>query len=408
MKKIILLLLLVSLTGCKNDDDQTETYTVTFAVPEVISKSEWREQIEIQVPKPIVNVGKIYAYSDYIFISEKDEGVHIVDNSDPTNPQVIAFINIPGNEDISIKNNYLYADSSIDLVVFDITDINNISQAGLLEDVFDTYQILNISNPFGYVDFNNYNPENHVIVGWTFEEREVEFDSEVSIFSDTAESSNDVGVGGSLARFQIVGDFLYTVGESELKTFNISSLTNPTFEGSYYAGWRIETMFHAEGFLFLGGQNGMFIHSIENPASPTYISEFNHWEGCDPVVVDGDYAYLTLRGGNDCGQELSVLEVIDVSNIYEPNLVAQHFLDSPYGLGFKENNLFVCDGDSGLKVYDKTNPLNLQMINSFEDFSAKDVIPLDDKLIMISENALHQYIYDEEDTIQLLSTLTLS
>lgn len=106
-------------------------------------------------------------------------------------------------------------------------------------------------------------------------------------------------------------------------------------------------MFHADGYLYLGGSNGMFINSIANPRSPELISQFVHWEGCDPVVVDGDYAYLTLRGGNACGQELSTLEVIDVSDKNNPTLAAQHPLDNPYGLGFRENKLFVCDGTSG-------------------------------------------------------------
>ncbi|MCA0132975.1 LVIVD repeat-containing protein [Winogradskyella alexanderae] len=408
MKKIIALLFFISFVSCKSDDN-VETVTATFAIPEVMSKTDWRSQIEVQVPKPIENVGKIYVYNDFIFIGEEDKGVHVFDNSNPTSPQIIAFLNIPGNEDIAIKNNFLFADSAIDLIVFGISNINGITQVALLEDVFDYYEQFDTPDPFAFTDYSDFNPEEEVIVGWTYEERELEQSFYDDIYTlGSGESANSVGVGGSLARFQIVEDYLYTVGEAELSTFNISNLSAPSFVTSYYAGWRIETMFHAEGYLYLGGDNGMFIHSVENPASPTFISEFTHWEGCDPVVVDGDYAFLTLRGGNECGQELSVLEVIDVSNKYNPTLVAQHSLDNPYGLGFKDNYLFVCDGNSGLKVYDKTNPLDLQMINAFEEINAKDVIPLEDKLLMIAEDALYQYEYNDEGAIQLLSTLILN
>ena len=221
-------------------------------------------------------------------------------------------------------------------------------------------------------------------------------------------STGDVGVGGSLARFQIVEDYLYTVGVNEMTVFDISNLSQPALVHTDYAGWNIETMFHADGYLYLGGSNGMYIHSIENPAFPQYVSEFTHWEGCDPVVVDSNYAYLTLRGGNDCGQEFSVLEVIDISNKFSPTLVNQHVLDNPYGLGFKGNSLFVCDGTSGVKVFDKTNPLNMQIVAAFPNVQAKDVIPLSDKLLMISDNALHQYEYDTENSIVLISTLLLN
>jgi len=404
MKKVVLILLSLFIWTC-NNDEKNETYTV--AIPETITKAEWRTKVEVQMPKPILDVGKIYAYGDYIFINEKLQGVHVIDNSNPSTPTAVSFIYIPGNEDISIKNNYLYADNAIDLVVFDISDITAITEVLRLEDVFYYYFEYAVPVDGFYVDYEDFNYEEDVIVGWTYEEREYEVDNSEHVTFDSG-LANSTGVGGSLARFQIVNDYLYTVGESELSVFNITNLSEPGLVETYYAGWGIETMFYADGYLYLGGTNGMFIHSLENPASPQYISDFNHWEGCDPVVVDGDYAYLTLRGGNECGQELSVLEVIDVSDKYNPMRVAQYFLDNPYGLGFKDNTLFVCDGESGLKVYDKSNPLELQRINEFNDVQAIDVIPLEDRLLMVSENALYQYEYVDESSIELLSTFMLN
>ncbi|WP_298760686.1 hypothetical protein [uncultured Psychroserpens sp.] len=405
MKKLAFLLVIILCWSCNNDDTQYET--VTIAVPQTMSKTAFRASVVVEAPKPILDVGKIYAYQNYIFINEKFKGVHVIDNSNPSSPQMAAFINIPGNEDISIKNNYLFADSAVDLAVFDISNLNAIVEIERLEDVFNAYDY-QIPNDVLYADYSNFNEETHVIVGWDLiEERRELIDDDIITF-DGAETFNDVGVGGSLARFQIVDDYLYTVEQFEMNVFNIANLAQPNLVHSYYAGWNIETMFHADGYLYLGGTNGMFIHSIENPAIPEFISEFIHWEGCDPVVVDGDYAYLTLRGGNACGLQESVLEVIDVSDKHNPTLVAQHILDNPYGLGFKNQNLFVCDGSSGLKVFDKTNPLDLQIVNTFANVQATDVIPLQDKLLMISDNALYQYEYDTENAIELISTFILN
>jgi hypothetical protein len=139
---------------------------------------------------------------------------------------------------------------------------------------------------------------------------------------------------------------------------------------------------------------------------PSYVSEFTHWEGCDPVVVDGDYAYLTLRGGNSCGQLESILEVIDIREKSNPTLAARYTLENPYGLGIRGNNLYVCDGSAGLKLFDKTIPDDLEFLKSFEDMNAKDVIPLEDKLILIAENVLYQYQYLEND-LDLLSVYSL-
>lgn len=411
MKQIIFIFAFVCLWSCQDDDNGYEIINV--AIPEMMSKTEFRNSVEIQSAKPIVEAGKIYAYDDYIFISDKDVGVHVIDNSKPKAPKTISYLKIPGNEDMSIKNNYLYADSATDLLVFDISDILNITFIERLEDVFSAYDY-QIPNEAEYADFNNFDFENQIVVGWKIvqERREIIRNSEL-VFNDAALSNSSsaeissVGVGGSLARFQIVQDYLYTVGSHEMSIFNISQLSAPVLETVQPSGWNIETMFYADDYLYLGGTNGMYIFSMENPASPSYVSQFTHWEGCDPVVVDGNYAYLTLRGGNACGQLESVLEVIDISDKANPTLAARHTLDNPYGLGFMNNSLFVCDGTSGLKVFDKTNPLELQQIQTFPNVHAKDVIPLNNSLLMIGDGVMYQYQYDDNG-LQLLSTYSLN
>ncbi|MGG5485621.1 LVIVD repeat-containing protein [Gaetbulibacter sp. PBL-D1] len=405
MKNLLCLLLVFVLWSCNDDDIQYET--VNVAIPQVMSKAEFRNSVEILPSQTIDEAGKIYVYQDYIFVNDEFKGVHIIDNSNPASPQQISSIKIPGNVDISIKDNYLFADSSIDLLVFDISNINNIQMVERLEDVFSYY---NYQIPVGtdVAEFGDYNPENDVIVGWELvqQQREVINDDAV-LETFNGGASGDVGTGGSLARFQIVDNYLYTVGVSEMSIFNIENLAQPNLVTTQYSGWNIETMFHADGYLYLGGSNGMYIYSLENAANPSYVSEFIHWEGCDPVVVDGDYAYLTLRGGNECGQQESVLEVIDISDKAYPTLVAAYFLDNPYGLGFKGNSLYVCDGTSGLKVYDKTDPIQLQLSQTFIDLQAKDVVPMDDVLIMIGDNIVYQYEYGE-GTLQQISVLDLN
>lgn len=81
-------------------------------------------------------------------------------------------------------------------------------------------------------------------------------------------------------------------------------------------------------------------------------------------------------------------------------------MDGPYGLGIKDEKLFVCDGESGLKVYDKTNVEDLVSLNHFKDIFTFDVIPLDNSLLMVGDEVLYQYEYLQDD-IKLMSTLQL-
>jgi hypothetical protein len=151
----------------------------------------------------------------------------------------------------------------------------------------------------------------------------------------------------------------------------------------------------------------MYIYDLSTPASPEFVSEFQHGTACDPVVVDGDYAYVTLRGGNNCGATESGLFIVDISNIANPVLAKSYGLDEPYGLGVKDEKLFVCDGSSGLRVYDKTDINDLRELNHFTDIITYDVIPLEDLLLMVGDGVLYQYEYSEND-IALVSTLELN
>jgi len=113
-------------SSCK--DTYTETRTYIANVPVYMSYDELRTSVAVTAPSAIETMGKIYIKDQYLFVNEKFEGIHIFDNSDPANPVNLSFIKIPGNVDLTIKGNYLYADSYIDLVVFDISNISNATE----------------------------------------------------------------------------------------------------------------------------------------------------------------------------------------------------------------------------------------------------------------------------------------
>lgn len=393
------------LMACEKDDVQQET--VQVAVPVTMTIADFRASVEITEPKEIEQSGKIYTYDKYIFINDLQKGVLVVDNS-TYNPVMKKYINIPANTDIAIKDDILFANSGRDLVTFDISDLDNIKFLERLEDVFEEYYP-QIPEDAETVDYSNFNYGNDIIVGYNIETRDVEAIENWwgrDTFNGALESVN-TGTGGSMARFNIGGDYLYTVGTSTLEVFDISEISNPVKVSTEYVGWQIETIFNKEGYLYLGSAVGMYIYGLEEPSSPEFMSSIQHVMGCDPVVVENDIAYVTIRGGNLCGQNENQLEVIDVSNKREPKLLEIYPMDGPYGLGVKGNRLFVCDGTSGLKIYDSTNPAELVLTDHFEDVNAYDVIPGESVLIMIGENKLRQYSYKTNE-ITLISSFNLN
>ncbi len=398
------------LVSCSNND---EFETVNVAKPEYMSLDALRSSVEITPPQNIVESGKIYAYNNLVLINDVDSGIHIIDNSDPENPNKIAFIKIIANKDMEVKGNYLYADSLMDLLVFDISNLENIIEVARLKDVFPGYVTIPVSENV-VIDYgeNGFNPEG-VIVGWTItqEQRRIEDQNYINggvVFNDMAmASAESTGQGGSLARFKIVADYLYAVDSHNINIFDINNLESPVELQDVNAGFDIETIFNKENLLFLGSMSGMYIYDISSPELPKFISEFQHGTACDPVVVDENYAYITLRAGNFCGAFESSLEIVDISDIYNLELVKSYAMDNPYGLGIKDNLLFICDGTSGLKVYNKTVIEDLELLNTFKNITAFDVIPMENNLLLIGDNTLYQYSYSNNG-VELLSEFQLN
>ena len=411
--KLFLILIAACFTFISCDNKDGEYITVKVATPEYMTLEALRSSVEITSPIPIVESGKIYVYNDMVLVNDVDKGIHIIDNSNPENPQKVACIKIKANKDMEIKGDYLYADSLMDLVVFDISDLNNIKEVTRLKDVFPAYVVLPFVEDM-VIDYGEQGPySDQIIVSWniTEERRRIEEVNDLNIrfMNDVAlaESNAAVGQGGSLARFKIVDDILYAVDSHNINLFDIQNLESPEVLGNVYAGFDIETIFNRNNHLFLGSMSGMYIYDISSPASPQFVSEFQHGTACDPVVVDDQYAYITLRAGNFCGAIDSSLLIVDISDLYNPELIKSYSMDNPYGLGIKEDLLFICDGTSGLKVYNKIDVEELEMIDHFKDINSYDVIPLDERLLMIGDNELFQYNYAESG-LDLISKFSLN
>ncbi|MDH5605204.1 MAG: hypothetical protein OEY51_14735, partial [Cyclobacteriaceae bacterium] len=220
-------------------------------------------------------------------------------------------------------------------------------------------------------------------------------------------AGNNPGIGGSLARFTVSGNFLYALDDTDMHSVDVSNPVQPVLETKKTIGWGIETIFPYGDKLFIGSQNGMFIYSLTNPASPELLSTFSHVMSCDPVVVEGDYAYVTLRTGNNCFRGVNQLDVIDIADASNPQLVMSYDMYNPGGLGVDNNLLFICDGTAGLKIYDATDKLSItsHKVAQYPDLKAIDVIPFNNILMVIAEDGFYQYDYSDIQNISLLSDI---
>ncbi|MCU0449573.1 MAG: hypothetical protein MUC97_06945 [Bernardetiaceae bacterium] len=231
-------------------------------------------------------------------------------------------------------------------------------------------------------------------------------------FSVAAERT--VGQGGSMARFAIVGNTLYTVDNTNLRVFNIGG-EQPLAAGTVPIGNNIETIFPMGQNLFVGSPTTMYVYNVTDPLRPVLLSSLPHVTGTpcfrDPVVVQGNYAYATLRAETrNCGNTVveSILSIMDISDLRAPRAVHRLSLTSPYGLGLRGNALFVCEGKNGLRVFDLSNPTAPAQRSYLPEVKSYDVIPLASALLLIGEDGFYQYDYSDLRNLRLLSKIPVT
>ena len=208
-----------------------------------------------------------------------------------------------------------------------------------------------------------------------------------------------------MARFAVVNGFLYCVGNTDMQLYDLSNAAKPVFSTRVNLGFGIETIFPYGNYLFIGSQTGMLIYNNVNPATPTYVSTFRHARVCDPVAVEGNTAYVTLRSGTECQGFSNQLDVVDISNVSSPYLVKSYAMTNPHGVGIDNNTLFICDAEMGLKIYDASNrsAIDQNKLIGFNNVYAYDIIPYDGLAILIGKDGLYQYDYTNKNDIKYLS-----
>lgn len=403
---LFLLLPLLYLTGCTTDQcEQVRVYRKY--IPIHFTVSDLRQPISSGAPQPLVEPGKLYVKDQFLFIVEVKKGIHVFDNSNPANPKAISFLTIPGNVDLAVRDNILYADSYLDLVALDISNPASINEVSRIETGFQNGRVGRTYWSFDTQSLKINDQREEIATERVKTDCEGTFNVLPYLFPiawfgryyedialsnsayNSAKSQNGnptaptTGVGGSMARFAITANQLYVVNNNSLQLFDISAPEKPVKGKVVNLNWNVETIFPYRNNLFIGTTTGMYIYDVGTPAEPRHLSAFSHVRSCDPVVVHENFAYVTLRGTSTCGVAgtQDVLEVINISNPAAPRLEKSYPLETPYGLGIDYPTLFVCQGAKGLSVFDASNPLDLKVRQTFPDVNAFDVIPLSKVLL---------------------------
>lgn len=403
----ILCFTVIAFWGCIKDK-VTKTYTIERPIYKPLT--EVLAAVNGNAAEPVRSAGKLYIKGTYIFLNEVDKGIHVIDNTNPSHPVQTAFLSIPGNRDMAVKGNILYADMYASLLAIDISDIHHVSIKKSISRFFMNRLFYNHGV---YID------SNRVLVDLIKKDTTITVEPNPQLYTlnscancsfyaqsnaNALQSGSSTGTAGSMAAMVLLNNYLYAItGTRQVDIVNISDAASPALSGTMNPGADLQTIYPFKDKLFLGSAIGMYIMDVSDPVHPKSAGQFSHVRACDPVVTDGTYAYVTLHTGTRCGGTFNELEVLNVQNVLNPTLVKIYPLSKPTGLCKDGDLLFVCDGSNGVKLYDASNVSDLKLLQQIKCNDPYDVIATNNHALVVTKEGLYQYDYSNPRQIKQLS-----
>lgn len=158
-------------SSCVDDfDDTAEPWrpgSGNVYIP-VYGDPETAHEITVEDAKPIENPAKIFTYNQYLIVNIRNEGFHVIDNTNPAIPRQLYFISVPGSQDVAIKDGYIYTDNYSDIVAFTIDENQNLEILKRLEGIMGSQDY----PPFRGVYFECVDPEKGIVIDWVVGEVE--------------------------------------------------------------------------------------------------------------------------------------------------------------------------------------------------------------------------------------------
>lgn len=392
--------------SCK---DSATSYTKKkLYIPIQVSYEALVNSCKIEGPKSLVAPGKIYAYKKLLLIAESKKGIHVIDNTTPSNPVHLSFIAMLGNTDIAVQNDILFADNGNDYVSIDISNPAAPTFVGRTTNVFTERKL----------------SDGNIIVGYEYRDTVIKSDYQGNLNSGgvfttrqnmafslsslpTGSAGNTTGTAGSLAGTTILNGYFYVLHDYEFDVFKINN-TKLNFISKQQVNNKLETIFPFKNqYLMFGTTTGVLIYGVNNPTAPNYISIFQHARMCDPVVAQGNFAFTTMRAGSTCGTaDRSNITALDISTITQPTEINSFDLTTPYGLGVDGKLLIVGEKENGMKLFNwDESSKKITLVKNYPDIKATDVIPLGGTLIVTADNGLFQYDYSDPGNLVLLGKI---
>jgi hypothetical protein len=320
-----------TITADANQTNEPRTGTVTVTA-DGAADSPW--QITVDQPAVIALTGScvtpgygrdVYVLGDYAYVADGDEGLRIIDVSDPSSPTPAG--NCDTQDDargVFVLGGYAFvADGSGGLQIVDVSDPENPTPAGncdtedyaLAVFVSGDYAYVGDEMGLGIIDVSD--PENPAPAGYW--------------------DTDDYAMG-----VYVVGDYAYVACYTYgLKIIDVFDPENPTLAGQSATGYDASGVIVLGDYAYLAGYTvDLQIEDVSDPYSQSLAGNYATANNTNGVFVSGDYAFVAIEQGG--------LQIIDVSDPTNPALAGSYGTPgSAQNVVVSGSYAYVADGSLG-------------------------------------------------------------
>jgi hypothetical protein len=281
----------------------------------------------------------------YVRVSAQNDGIHLVNVSDPASPALLSVISSTGLRSFDVAGTLLYVVRDSGLDIYDTSDPTN---PALLK-----HLVLNIQNGGKTIAVANgraYLSDHYGNM----------------IILDVSQPSNPSVLGSakmdsSIGMFSLIGTTVYAmVDKGNVKTLDASNPAQPQVvdRGYFLSGIGLGT---ARGsLLYLANSEGGFqIIDISNPAQPQPLDHaWTEWSAYTVRATDSRAYVLTQGPSYYTYPYQNKVEIFDTSNPAAIQPIGSYRSEMFYhDIEVVGNRLYVA-GNQGVEVVDVSNPAN--------------------------------------------------
>ncbi len=297
--------------------------------------------------------GSVHTIEDYLYLCQADSSLLVINVEDPYDLTVQSeILNRRTVFDVDVADNIAYIANMQDgLTVMDVSDpanpvfIESIPTGSMAKDVF-----VLPTNEYLYVaDFNT-----GVEVYDLTDPLHPSYVRTVSTYPDTGAHSFDYRDG-----------ILYlSVWDWGVNVFEIIDPSNPelTWYSPDSTDWFRKVAVSDDGQHLFGGSDfgELLVYTVYSPDSIVYEYTFDELPSCYDIQVKGDYAYIASFGTG-----LYVLDISNYAYIFKVDSLETESAVSGLEL-VGDDLLLVSDWADGIKLVDISDPTNIAVVDSHD------------------------------------------